>query len=178
MVDFQLNKNGDIFFEESKNINNKFELNFFVSQSDVMTINFYTENLSSFSYLESNKEDRVLAPGMCMNMHLMKVENDKEIVLSKDEDCIEQQIKIRLQTALGTLTNNEDIGSNLDLYKHNLMSDKDDFSTIKESVKEALYDVLPNAEIDVQKIDTIYLDYSNSIMITIKDDEYNYYYYV
>ena len=72
----------------------------------------------------------------------------------------------------------EDIGSNLDLYKHNLMSDKDDFSTIKDSVKEALYDVLPNAEIDVQKINTIYLDYSNSIMITIKDDEYNYYYYV
>ena len=178
MIDFQLDKNGDLLFEVSQNTSNNFELNFFVAKSSTLIMNFYAENLSSFSYIKNNKEDRVLAPGMCMNMHLMKVENDKEIVLSKDEDCIEQQIKIRLQTALGTLTNNEDIGSNLDLYKHNLMSDKDDFSTIKESVKEALYDVLPNAEIDVQKIDTIYLDYSNSIMITIKDDEYNYYYYV
>lgn len=178
MVDFQLNKNGDIFFEESKNINNKFELNFFVSQSDVMTINFYTENLSSFSYLKSNKEDRVLNPGICLNIYTKKIENNKEVVLVKEEDYIGQQIKIRLQTSLGTLLNNEDIGSDLDLYKHNIISDKDDFSIIKKSVKKAIYDILPNAEIDVQKIKTIYLDYSNSLMITIKNDNYNYYYYV
>ena len=92
MIDFQLNKNGDIFFEESKNINNKFELNFFVSQSDIMTINFYTENLSSFSYLENNKEDRVLNPGICLNIYTKKIENNKEIVLAKKEDCIEHQL--------------------------------------------------------------------------------------
>ena len=109
MIDFQLDKNGDLLFEVSQNTSNNFELNFFVAKSSTLIMNFYAENLSSFSYLKNNKEDRVLAPGMCMNMHLMKVENDKEIVLSKDEDCIEQQIKIRLQTALGTLTNNEDI---------------------------------------------------------------------
>ena len=54
----QLNKNGDLLFEESQVLNNSFELNFFVSKSDTLTINFYTENLSSFSYLENHKEDR------------------------------------------------------------------------------------------------------------------------
>ena len=36
MIDFQLDKNGDLLFEESKVINNSFELNFFVSQSNIM----------------------------------------------------------------------------------------------------------------------------------------------
>ncbi len=36
----------------------------------------------------------------------------------------------------------------------NLISDKDDFSVIKKSVRKAIYDILPNAEIDVQKIKT------------------------
>ena len=64
MIDFQLNKNGDLLFEESQVLNNSFELNFFVSKSDTLTINFYTENLSSFSYLENHKEDRILNPGI------------------------------------------------------------------------------------------------------------------
>ena len=178
MIDFQLNKNGDLLFEESQIINNSFELNFFVSQSDMLIMNLYTENLSPFSYLENKKEDRILAPGICMNMYLKKAENNKEIVLAKNEDYLEQQIKIRLQTALNTLLNNEDIGSDLDLYRHNIIMDKDDFGTIKESVKRAIKDILPDAEIDVEKIETIYLDYSNSLMITIKNDDYSYYYYV
>lgn len=178
MIDFQLNKNGDLLFEESQVLNNSFELNFFVSKSDTLTINFYTENLSSFSYLENHKEDRILNPGICLNLYIKKIENNKEVVIAKDEDYIEQQIKIRLQTALGTLLNNEGIGSDLDLYKHNIIADNDNFSVIRESAKRAISDILPNAEIDVQKIETIYLDYSNSLMITIKNDDYNYYYYV
>ena len=97
MIDFQLDKNGDLLFEESKIINNSFELNFFVSQSNIMIMNLYTENLAPFSYLENKKENKILAPGICMNMYLKKAENNKEIVLAKDEDYIEQQIKIRLQ---------------------------------------------------------------------------------
>ena len=113
-----------------------------------------------------------------MNMYLKKAENNKEIVLAKDEDYIEQQIKIRLQTTLNTLLHNEDIGSDLDLYRHNIITEKDDFSTIKESVRRAIEDILPEAEIDVEKIETIYLDYSNSLMITIRNRDYSYYYYV
>ena len=178
MVDFQLNKNGDLLFEESQIMNNNFELSFFVAKSSTLILDFYTENLSSFAYLDNHKDDKILLPGICMNMYLMKAENNKEVVLSKNEDYIEQQIKIRLQTALGTLLNNEDIGSNLDLYKHNLMPGDDDFSVIEECARQAIEDILPNAEIDVQKIETIYLDYSNSLMITVKNDSYNYYYYV
>lgn len=178
MIDFQLDKNGDLLFEESKVINNSFELNFFVSQSNIMIMNLYTENLAPFSYLENKKENKILTPGICMNMYLKKAENNKEIVLAKDEDYIEQQIKIRLQTTLNTLLHNEDIGSDLDLYRHNIITEKDDFSTIKESVKRAIEDILPEAEIDVEKIETIYLDYSNSLMITIRNRDYSYYYYV
>ena len=56
MIDFQLDKNGDLLFEVSQNTSNNFELNFFVAKSSTLIMNFYAENLSSFSYLKNNKD--------------------------------------------------------------------------------------------------------------------------
>ena len=39
-------------------------------------------------------------------------------------------------------------------------------------------DIIPNPQIEINRISTIYLDYSNSLMIIIKAKEYTYYYYL
>ena len=93
---------------------------------------------------------------------------------------IYQQIQIRLNSALGTIKNNENIGSKLELYKHNLLNpEKDyDYSLIQQCVYNAIKDILPQAEITVTKSSTIYTDYSNSLIVIITYKNQNYYYYL
>ena len=148
-----LNKNGDILFKQSDRYKSSLQFDFFVTQSNGLIFDFYIEQLK----------------------------DDKEIVcVDNEEDYIYQQIKIRLSSALGTIKENENIGSKLDLYKHTLINpEKDyDFTIIEQCVRDALYDILPNAEITVSKNSTIYTDYSNSLIVTITYKELNYYYYL
>lgn len=174
MKDFLLNTNGDIMFEKSNFIEDSLEFSFLVSSYKTLSLNFYIENYNDFEY--SND----LNPQFVLEFNLKKIENDKNIVINENEEqYYQQQIKIRLETPLNTLLQNSNIGSNINLYNHKIITTKDNtFKDIKQCVKEALKDILPNAQIQVQKIDTIYLDYSNSLLITINFKNYSYYYYV
>lgn len=171
MKDFLLNVNGDIVFQKSTLSKDSFQLDFLISPYKAIAINFYIENYNNFKHIDN------LTPQFLFNFNIKKIENDKKVIMAEDEEeYLKQQIKIRLETPLNTLLCNEEIGSNISIYNHKVMGN--DFEEIKECVKEAISDILPNAKIQVQKIDTIYLDYSNSLMITINFKNYNYYYYV
>ena len=101
-------------------------------------------------------------------------------IVTNEEDYIYQQIQIRLNSALGTIKNNENIGSKLELHKHTLLNPKKDYdySAVQQCVRDAIKDILPQAEITVSKSSTIYTDYSNSLIVTITYKELNYYYYL
>lgn len=173
MKDFLLDVNGDLCFGKSDNIYNSLEFSFFTSNTQSFFLNFYIENYDIPNHLDG------FTPEFILNFHLKEVKYDKDILLNEsEEEYFQQQIKIRLDTSLKTLESNEHIGSNLDLYNHRLIKKDDKFEDIKQCIKEALNDILPNAQIEVTKLDTIYLDYSNSLMITIKNKKYNYYYYL
>lgn len=173
MKDFLLSSNGDIMFEKSNFIEDSLEFNFLVSSHKTLSLNFYIENYNDFKYLDG------FTPQFILNFNLKKIENDKSIVINENEEqYYQQQIKIRLETPLNTLLQNNNIGSNISLYNHKVITNDNTFEDIKKCVKEALQDILPNAQIQVDKIDTIYLDYSNSLLITINFKNYSYYYYV
>lgn len=176
MVDFFLNANGDIDFIESNKKTDALHFNFLTAKSNVLNFNFYSENYdSSFSYLPN------LQPGLILNMYIDNIDYDKEISLTEsNEELLYQKLKIRLSSIKNTISNNENIGSTLDNYKHIILNSEkeNDFTDIKNCVAEAIKDILPNAIIDVKKIDTIYSDYSNSLIITIKSNDFNYYYYL
>lgn len=177
MYDFLLNKNGDILFKQSDRYKSSLQFDFFVTQTNGLVFDFYVDNTEPLKLLE----EKNLYPGFQFDFQIEEVKENKEIMgVTNEEEYIYQQIQIRLNTVLGTVENNKQIGSKLELYKHNLLNpDKDyDFTLIQQCIKDAIDDVLPNAEITVNKTSTIYTDYSNSLIVTITYKDLNFYYYL
>lgn len=171
MIDFILNSNGDLSFTVSDTENEQLQLDFFTSQNTSLFFDFYIENLREFSYLDN------LVPGLIFNFETSYINYDKEVYYSQsEEDYLLQQIKIRLSSPLGTIMGNENIGSELDFYKHKNIDQN--INSITDCIREAINDILPDAKIKVEKIDSGYFDYTNSLKITISNKDYNFYYYL
>ena len=66
----------------------------------------------------------------------------------------------------------------MELYKHDYVDSTSIESNIKKCVKEAIQDILPNANISIKKTKTAYLDYTNSFIVTIIDQDKYYEYYL
>ena len=174
--DFQLNKNGDILFKQSDHNKNYLQFDFYVASSNGLRFDFYVDN-----YINSQQYLSGLQPSFAFDFYIDVPKNNKEILCIDDkEDYIYQQIKIRLNSAIGSIENNEKIGSDLDKYRHILLNpDKEnDYSALINSVKEAIKDILPNAEVNVYNRPSIYTDFTNSIIVYIVQNDINYYYYL
>ena len=173
--DFKLNNRGDILFKYSYRETSSLQFDFFTSPVNGLVFDFYIDSYTDNSYLPD------LIPLFAFQFCIDTPAYDKEIVsVSDDEEYIYQQIKIRLDSALGSIKNNENIGSELDRYRHMLLNpNKDiDFTELKACVEKAIKDIIPDAVIDIFVKDTIFIDFTNSLIITINKDDFNYYYYL
>ena len=173
--DFQLNDHGDILFEQSDRKDSSLQFDFFVARTNGLVFNFYIDDYDSHEYLND------LDPQFVFDFCIDNPENNKEIVcIDNREEYLYQQVKIRLNSALGTIQGNETLGSTLDNYRHMLLNpDKQkSYEDIITCVKTAIKDILPNARVAVYNKPTIYTDFCNSIIITITQDDFNYYYYL
>ena len=85
-----------------------------------------------------------------------------------------------MSSALGTIKGNEGVGSTIDNYRHMLLNpDKQKpYTELIDCVRNAIKDILPNAKIDIYNKPSIYIDFTNSIIISIVQDDINYYYYL
>ena len=174
--DFQLNKNGDILFKQSNRDNSSLQLDFYVAESKGLMFNFYID-----SYIDEQEYLNDLDPEFIFEFYIDTPKNNKEILcIENKEDYLYQQLKIRLSSALGTIKGNEEIGSTIDNYRHMLLNpDKQKpYTELIDCVRNAIKDILPNAEIDIYNKPSIYIDFTNSIIISIVQDDINYYYYL
>lgn len=173
--DFLLNKKGDILFKQSDRDNSSLQFDFFVAKSKGMMFNFYVDNFENQKYLDD------LDPQFAFKFYIDNPEYDKEIVcIDSEDDLLYQQIKIRLNSALGTIKNNESLGSTLDNYRHILLNpDKNKgYAELITCVKDAIKDILPDAKVEIYNSSTIYTDFCNSIVVVIVVNDVNYYYYL
>ena len=110
------------------------------------------------------------------NFYAYTPKYDKSIKTVSRSSFIQQAIKIRLYTELGTIRNSSDLGSDLYSVMHsNIPNDKLKVK-IESLVKVAISDILPNAAVTVYFLNTDYLNYHDSIKIVIINDEDVYYY--
>ena len=100
--------------------------------------------------------------------------NDKEIKLVSGNEAIEQAIKIRLSSALNSIRGNENIGSNLEEYIHELIDNKSLASSLKASIKNAISDIIPNPVIMLEKPKSKYVSYNTSFKVVIIDNDRQY----
>lgn len=161
MYDLMLTNNGDIVFEISEQLKDSLTIDFVISQSNALMIDFFIDNFA----------DNNITSGLEINFNIFKTLNNKSCREVIGQDYYEQAIRIRLDSAIGSIKGNEQIGSKLDLYKHEYIDSASLESNLKRIIKEAIVDILPNASITLSKAKTQYLDYTNSYVVNIIDKD-------
>lgn len=166
MKDLFLTPRGDLAIDNILNSHERLELNFITSKSNALVVNFF---------LEDGYENKPSASSLIINFNFEKPEFNKELKLISGDMCMEQAIKIRLQSALGSIEGNKDIGSKLEMVIHELIDNPSTLLNLERIIKEAIYDLIPNANISIEKTSTKYIDYSTNLKISIidKDKKYN-----
>lgn len=171
MIDFILDDNGDLSFKALELSDTGLQIDFFVSDNSILFFDFYIENNKKFSYIKN------LNPGLILHFTVDEIKYDKEIICNTtDEDYLFQQLKIRINSSLNTILGNEDIGSDVEFYRHKNINENIDL--IFKSIKTAINDIMPNANVSIEKINEGYFDYTNKLQITISNEEYSFYYYL
>lgn len=166
MYDLLLTDKGDIVFDEIENTKKLLEIDFVVSTSKVLNLDFYTENL----------EDKKYEKGLMIEFYIAKRLHNKKDKGVTDNAYKEQQIRIRLNTVLGTLEGNENIGSRLQLLKHKLVDDSRVEADLRKYITEAISDIVADPIIEIKQSETAYLNYTNNLEVTIIDSENKYKY--
>lgn len=157
--DFLLNNRGDITFETApKSEMEQFVFNFHYATSDSLLFNFFTE-------INGAKERE---PEMFQfNFHTYEVLYDKKNRLVSGNDYIRQAIKIALETELGTLRENAEVGSEIYKHRHMFMHPEEVREVIEKTAAEVIHKIVPNSEIKVYLKRTPYFDFYNSIKISV-----------
>lgn len=166
--DFLLTTTGDITFEKinRQDTGNYFEYNFHVAPSDSLMINFYTESnplplmKNYFTY----------------NFYITFLNKDKTARSVIDNEYLQQAIRLRLDTERNTILNNKELGCYLAEVMHDNVSDAKLLSNISKIVKEAISDLVPDAEIEASFVNKGYLDYYDTVKLSIKINNQIFYY--
>ena len=168
--DLHFTDTGDLTFMEVSSQNEDiFEFSFFIAPSNIFCFEFNIENAEQKLYYDNSFE---------LEFYLHKLENNKRNRFNIDDEYIKQGIKLRLETEKGTIRGNESLGCNLYKYFHSNLDNNKIIENIKNEIKNALSDILPDCTVTVHLLNTNYLDYHDSIHVVIKNNEKTYYYYL
>lgn len=162
MKDLYLTPRGDLSIENISNSSNRLELDFITSKSNALAINFFLED----SYYKYASET-----ALNISFELNKPEFNKELRLISGDEYIEQAIKIRLASALNSIAGNEDIGSRIETIIHNYIDSPNTVKELEKLIKEAIKDIVPKADVYIQKPKTRYVDYSTNLKVIIIDGD-------
>lgn len=165
MKDLFLTPRGDLAIEDMSDSKQRLEINFITSKSNALRLNFFIEDTFS-----KNKSINSLL----LNFKIDIPENNKELRLISGDLAMEQAIKIRLLSSLGSIRGNTDIGSKIETVIHNFIDKDATLTTLEKLIKEAISDIITNPVIKISKVNSKYTDYSETLKITIIDNKNNY----
>lgn len=165
MKDLFLTPRGDLAIEDMSDSKQRLEINFITSKSNALRLNFFIED--TFSKIKSINS-------LLLNFKIDIPENNKELRLISGDLAMEQAIKIRLLSSLGSIRGNTDIGSKIETVIHDFIDKDATLTTLEKLIKEAISDIITNPVIKISKVNSKYTDYSETLKITIIDNKNNY----
>lgn len=165
MKDFYLTPRGDLAISNINTDNNKLEINFITSYSNALCLNFFIEDVQSTKLNPSS---------LRINFNIEKPSYDKEIKIISGDEYMQQAIKIRLNSALGSIRENLDIGSTLEELIHELVDNKNIINSLKTAIAKAIYDIIPNPTIIISQPKSKYINYSTGFNIVVIDNDKQY----
>lgn len=160
MFDLAITSKGDLIFEQTKKQKTPFKLKFFIGNSKALNLHFS---------IEDTKPLKKPKNGLCISFDLKNNRYNKRAILYSNKEALLQAIRIRLQTTIGDTESN--IGSKLELIKHERMYDAKTLEQAKKFTYEAIQDILPNAKIIVSPIINKSKTYEQKLNIFIYDQE-------
>lgn len=165
MKDFYLTPRGDLAISNIDTDSNKLEISFITSYSNALCLNFFIEDV---------QPNKLSSSSLKINFDIKKPAYDKEIKIISGDEYMQQAIKIRLNSALGSIRENLDIGSTLEEVIHELIDNQKTISSLKASIASAIYDLIPNPTIIINQSKSKYVDYSTGLNIIIIDNDKQY----
>ena len=170
--DLLLTNSGDLSFinSYSKYKEERFQYNFHVAPTNSLLFNFDVLNNNDFKIKSGNYFN--------FNFFTYTPQFDKINRVVKDTEYIQQAIKIRLDTELGTVKGEESLGSTLYAVLHSNLQKSKILSEICKIVKAAISDILYDVEIEAYFVDSDYLNFHDTIKIVITNNEEVYYYFI
>ena len=112
MKDLFLTPRGDLAIQNISDIKEQLEINFITSKSNALVINFF---------IEDTFEKERPSNSLLINFTTEKPLNNKEVRVISGNAAIEQAIKIRLLSSLGSIQGNTGIGSKIETVIHNFI---------------------------------------------------------
>lgn len=169
--DLYLTNTGDISFlmMDTKNVDEKLEFVFYVAPSESLLFNF---NIINKNYEE------IIPNSLTFTFNSYENPYRYNTKIVTDYTYMKQAIKLRIETELGTVVQNESLGSDVFNFMHSNMSNNRLETDIKRAIEKAIFDILPNATVEVYFLNTDYLNYHDSIRIVITNNEEIYYYII
>lgn len=165
MKDLFLTPRGDLAIENMADNKQRLEINFITSKSNALVLHFFVED----TYLKQRDKNSLL-----LNFNIETPEYNKELRVISGDLAMEQAIKIRLLSSLGSIRGNTDIGSKLETVVHHFIDRDSTLLNLEKCIREAIADIIPNPIIKVERLSSQYVDYSNTLKITIIDNQTEY----
>lgn len=165
MKDFYLTPRGDLSIDNISTDHKKLEINFMTSFSNALCLNFFIEDVQNNKFSPTCLQ---------VNFEVLLPSYDKEIKVISGDECMVQAIKIRLNSALGSIRENLDIGSTLEELVHKLIDNPNIVSSLKTSIANAISDIIPNPVIIISQPKSRYINYSNGFNVIIIDNDREY----
>ena len=142
MYDLSLTETGDLLFVNERRTSNKIKLSYYIGQCPIK-LNF---NLIKAKNNISNQ-------GICLSFEIKDIKpiSQNAKVITKLE-AYRQACLIRIKTPLEQLPQRLEIGSYLEKVRHDFLFEQSTAQSVTTIVKEAIKDILPNANIVVTPI--------------------------
>lgn len=161
-MDFLLTKSGDITFELYEKENAPLEIDFMVSKTKALSISFHVDSNEKISLNNSSLQ---------VSFYIDNPSFNKTITVATDKELYEQQINLRLRTALGDMGSHKELGSKLEQIKHAFIDTCAMSSEFDDEIRRSLQDILPNCEVVTILKDDTYYGYNNCIEVYIEDKD-------
>lgn len=153
LVDFAVDRSGDLIFQEQDITSNSLKVSFAFSKTKATKIVF------DFIECETTEpSDHALK----VSFDLVKKTANKTVSVHKDQEAIEQLLTLRLKTTLGELPLRKNFGSKLSLLKHKEINDNN-LKALEHYILDAVSDVISNPKVEAVP----YINYNNGYQQTI-----------
>lgn len=138
MKDFMLTQTGDLMFVTEKRTSSRVKIKFLFSESPVVKLQFYIDGCHSIQPSENQIK---------LSFDITDQKTTHSVKLAEKKECARQAAIIRFRTSRGELAERTQIGSRLEMIKHNYLFSEQTNSSAVAIAKEALYDIMPYATV-------------------------------